>query len=409
MDFIRSLNLEEKLSPRRNAEIIWFYIFFPCFIAYLVILTGFINSKPTIGSIEIIDPSFNNLIYPGKNIEIISGDLTWTEGPLWVQDDAAGLNYLMFSDTVLNRIYKWEEGKGMFTVGKTIYVENSGCLDDPVYCEGMHEPGSNGLLRKDANSLDLLACQHGERAISLIRENGTRSALVTHFNGSQLNSPNDLVISSDGHLYFTDPKYGLVKKDKQLIEPTVPHSGIYMVRKEFLQLALETGEPITTAILMDGSLEWPNGLAFSPDFSKLYVSNSKRYQPIWMVYDVADSGKLKNGRVFFDGTQLYEEECAGSTNKEAVLASAAGTLDPQHSTSAPCRSGRPADQLGSPDGLKVDIHGNVFATGPGGVIVINPEGKLIGRFRFDRPVSNLAFGADGRLYFTASDIIARVW
>ncbi|KAJ1419801.1 hypothetical protein B484DRAFT_453302 [Ochromonadaceae sp. CCMP2298] len=385
--FVRSLNLEEKLSPRKNAEIVWFYVFFPCFIAYLMILTDFINSKPSIGSIEVLHPSFEKLIYPGKQLEIITGDLSWAEGPLWIQDDAASLSYLMFSDTVRNRIYKWEEGKGMFTVGKTIYVESSGCNGaDPEYCASMYEPGSNGLLRKDSTSLDLLAAQHGSRALTLIRENGTRAELVTHFNGSRLNSPNDMVISPDGHLYFTDPKYGLFDKQKQLLGGELAHSGVYMVRSEFLQMAVESGERVSTAMLMDGSLGWPNGLAFSPDFAKLYVSNSDLRHPVWKVYDVTDSGLLKNGRVFFDATALYKAECPGFAERPPSCG-----------------------EIGAPDGMKVDIHGNLFASGPGGVIVLSPEGALIGRFRFDRPVSNVAFGGDGRLYFTASDIIARVW
>jgi gluconolactonase len=382
MDFVRSLNLEEKLSPRRNADIIWFYIFLPCVVAYFVILTGFINSKPTIGSIEVYDSSFSALIYPGKEMEIIASELKWAEGPLWVQDEAASLSYLMFSDTVLNRIYKWEDGKGMFTVGKTIYVEGSGCKSDPKYCDAMYEPGSNGLLRKDSSSLDLLVCQHGERAVSLLRENGTRAAVATHFNGSRLNSPNDLVVSPEGHMYFTDPKYGLFDKSKTLQGEELAHSGVYMIRSEYLQIALQSGEPTKQVWLMDGTLQWPNGLAFSPDFSKLYVSNSDRTNPVWKVYDVADTGILKNGRVFFDARELYQKECTDS---------------------------HACEDYGAPDGMKVDIHGNLFASGPGGVLVISPEGKLLGRFRLDRPVSNVAFGADGRLYITAADLIVRVW
>ena len=348
MDFVRSLNLEEKLSPRRNADIIWFYIFLPCVVAYFVILTSFINSKPTIGSVEILDPSFSVLIYPGKDMEIITTDLQWAEGPLWIQDDAASLSYLMFSDTVANRIYKWEDGKGMFTVGKTIYVENSGCKSDPAYCKSMGEPGSNGLLRRDSTSLDLLVCQHGERAISLLRDNGTRALVASHFNHSRLNSPNDLVVSSDGHLYFTDPTYGLVKS-AALVGQELPHSGLYMIRKEYLQIAMETGEPTDQVWLMDGTLTKPNGLAFSPDFSKLYVSNSDKTAPFWRVYDVADNGLLKNGRMFFDATSLFEKEC--STGVPSTCA-----------------------DVGAPDGMKVDINGNLFATGPGGVLVISPAG-----------------------------------
>jgi gluconolactonase len=192
-------------------------------------------------------------------------------------------------------------------------------------------------------------------------------------------------------MYFTDPKYGLYDKAKTLQGVELAHSGVYMIRSEYLQIALHTGEPTKQVWLMDGSLSQPNGLAFSPDFSKLYVSNSDRTNPIWKVYDVADTGILKNGRVFFDARELYKKECADITSAQGADATSA------------CAN------YGAPDGMKVDIHGNLFASGPGGVLVISPEGKLIGRFRLDRPVSNVAFGADGRLYITAQDLIVRVW
>jgi len=140
---------------------------------------------------------------------------------------------------------------------------------------------------------------------------------------------------------------------------------------------------------MDSSLSHPEGLAFSPDFSKLYVSNSDRDCPVLKVFDVADNGILKNGRVFFNATQLYLEECNKSTNGSG-------------SNEDGCRD------VGLPNGVKVDIRGNLFMAGPGGVLVLSPEGSLIGRFRLDRPVSSVAFGDDGRLYFSAREMIARI-
>ena len=390
LDFVRSLNLEEKLSPVKNKEIVWFYVFLPSLICYFMILTNYINSKPIIGSIENYDSSFTNLVYPSKNIEIIANNLVNTDGLLWVQDDAASLSYLMFSDTVLNRIYKWEEGKGMFTVGKTIYVENSGCKSNLTYCSSLNEPGSNGLLRKDSLSLDLLTCQHGERAISLLRENGTRSFIATHFNHSLLNSPNDMIRSPDGHLYFTDPTDGLVDKQSLgIYNQEQSHSGVYMIRSEYLSISIQTGIPTEQVWLMDSTLDSPDGLAFSPDFSKLYVSNANHLNPIWKVYDVTDTGILKNGRVFYNASKLYSEECQNNNKHQEIYCSNI--------------------HIGSPKGMKVDIHGNLFATGPGGVLVISPDSKLIGRFRFNQTVSNIAFGADGRLYFSIKDIIARIW
>lgn len=395
-DFIQSLNLADKLSPLRNKEIVWFYVFLPSLVTYFVILTSYINSKPSTGSIETLHPSFTPLVYASKYIEIISTDSVNADGLLWINDEAASLDYLMFSDTVENRIYKWEEGKGMFTVGKTIYIEGSGCRVNATGCQSKVDPGSNGLLRKAAKSMDLLVCQHGERAISLLRDNGTRSYVATHFNHSRLNAPNDLIVSPDGHLYFTDPlsmdaSHSLSGGDSDITDQaSVTSGGIYMVRSEHLQVAFERGAPTEEVWLMDSSLMHPEGLAFSPDFSKLYVSNSDRHSPIVKVFDVADNGILKNGRVFFNASQLYLEECGRSTIADINVV------------------GECIQEVGLPNGMKVDIRGNLFVAGPGGVLVLSPEGSLIGRFRLDRPVSSVAFGDDGRLYFSAREMIARI-
>jgi gluconolactonase len=389
VEFIHSLNLKAKLSPRENVEIIWFYIFLPCFIGYLVILSHFLNYKPTIGFIETLDPTFDSLIYSSsRNIELIASGLQWSEGPIWVEDKSTSLSYLMFSDTITNRIYKWEEGKGLFTVGKTIFMENSGCISEAKTnetngkdCSLLTEPGSNGLMRRSLDSLDLIICQHGERSVSLLRENGSLSVVASHYKGRRLNSPNDLALSPDGHLYFTDPPYGLAGAGEG---GELSFSGVYLVPGPYLSNSLSLGVPTASVRLLDRSMARPNGLAFSPDYAKLYVSNSEKEAPLVKVFEVADNGDLVGGKVFFDMKGLLAEERG--------------------------REGGDPSSVGSADGLKVDIHGNVFATGPGGVLVISPEGKLIGRFRLgNRPVNNLVFGEDGRLYFTAKDIVARAW
>lgn len=382
-DFFKSLNLEEKLSPRKNHEIIWFYLFLPCFFLYMVFLSQYLNEKPPIGSIEVYSDSFAKFVSPSARMEVIASGLGWAEGPLWMQDD--NLPHLVFSDTALNRIYKWEEGKGMFTIGKTIYLDNSGCRNASDRCADLLEPGSNGLLRRNAESFDLIAAVHGDREIALIRENGTRSHVATHYKGKRLNSPNDLVLSPEGHLYFTDPTYGLQLRDRSIANQELQHSGVYMIKADFLRLALEAGEPTAYVRLVEAKLRAPNGLAFSPDFAKLYISNSELNNTFINVYDVADDGSLRKGRVFFNGTDLWQRDCEKAQSQQC------SDLD------API------------DGIKVDIHGNVFASGPGGVLVISPQGELLGRLRFDRPVSNLAFGGDGRLYITAKDIVARLW
>ncbi|RYH32319.1 SMP-30/gluconolactonase/LRE family protein [archaeon] len=382
--FIRSLRLQDKLSPRSNPEIIWAYFFFPAFISYLVILTTFINEKPSIGRIVALDSSLGQLISPSSKIEVIASGLNWTEGPLWMYDD--NNPHLLFSDTILNNIYKWEEGKGMFTIGKTLHMLNSGCRDAFYNCELRREVGTNGLLRKDDSSLDLIAASHGERSLLLLRDNGTRSALVSHYKGKLLNSPNDLVWSPDGHLYFTDPHYGLFDHNGQLLDKQLEHNGVYMVKSDYLRLALQLGEPTAYVRLLEGKMTLPNGLAFSPDYSKMYVANSDPTDPYINVYNVADDGSLQGGRVFFNASSLYKAAC-----QEA------------QQTFLTCEG-----NVGVPDGLKVDIDGNVYTTGPGGVLILSPEGKHLGTLKLDRPASNLAFGGDGRLYITAMDLVLRV-
>ena len=397
MEFVRSLKLEDKLYPTRNPEISWCYVFLPAVIGYFVVLTNFLNAKPPIGEIEIFHPSFKPLLHPHQEMEIIATGSQWAEGPIWIDDENSGLGFLAYSDTKLNRIFRWDEGKGFFTVGKSLMIERSGCRANRTYCNEMAEPGSNGMLRMNAalmpianaKSIDLLVCQHGERAVSLFRENGTRTQIATTYNGKRFNSPNDLIWSSDGHLLFTDPDYGLITKIPRYInendtEPymdrELPYNGIYMIRKDDLAYAVETGEPTDRVILLHSGMSKPNGLAFSPDMSKLYVSNSDPTQPIYNIFDVSpDTGALSNGRMFFNATSLRT-----------------------------CTSENDIVGNGLPDGLKVDIQGNLFTAGPGGVLVISPEGVLIGRFKLDRPVTNLAFGGDGRLYITLEDIVVRI-
>ena len=396
LDLLRELRLRDKLTPSRNPEASWCCIFLPALIGYFMLLTKLLNTKPAIGSFEILQPSFNKLLYPDvKSMEIIASGMLWTEGPLYIDDESAGIKYLLYSDTRHNRVYRWEEGKGFFTVGKTLYMLNSGCRN-ASFCDTMYEPGSNGLLRlatspgatKAASSLptsiDLLVCQHGERSISFIRENGTRSYLATHDKkGRRLNSPNDLIWSPDGNLYFTDPPYGLynLNKDDELVEQEIPYSGVYMIRGSDIQDSLRSGIPTPKVTLLDNKLSRPNGLGFSPDFSKLYISNSDENNPIWKVYDINDDGTVKNERIFFNATDLIIQD----------------------------KKQNRFSYVGLPDGLVVDIEGNVFASGPGGILVISSKGELIGRINIDRPVSNLAFGGDGRLYITATDLVVRFY
>ena len=392
MEILRSLRIGDKLNPNKNPQVSWFYAFFPALICYIVILTNFINSKPSTGSIEIIQPSFKKLVYPKIEMEIIATGSIWTEGPLWIEDESTSLGYLLYSDTQLNKIFRWDEGKGFFTVGKTLHSSKSGCKIDKAYCDTMHEPGSNGLLRMNValmplsaqKHIDLLACQHGERAISLIKENGVRILIATHYQGKRFHSPNDLIWSPEGNLYFTDPIYGLLGKNGEDIGKELTFNGVYMIRKDDIRESILTGNATNNVILLDNEMSMPNGLAFSPDFSKLYVSNSDPINAYWKIFDVSpNTGALSNGRLFYDANPLIEIE------KQ--------------------KYGNSRTNYGNPDGLRVDINGNIFASGPGGVLVFSPKAEIIGKFNLDKPCSNVAFGGDGRLYFTVSDTVVRVY
>jgi gluconolactonase len=184
--------------------------------------------------------------------------------------------------------------------------------------------------------------------------------LAVRYQGKRFNSPNDAVFRSNGDLYFTDPAYGL---EKQWEDPAreISFAGVY--RRS------ASGE-IT---LLTSDMTRPNGLAFSPDERHLYVAQSDEKAAIWRVFDVKKDGTIDNGRVLFDATSMVP------------------------------------GKKGLPDGLKIDTEGNLFATGPGGVLVITPEGKHLGTIATGQATSNCAFGDDGRtLYMTADDYLMRV-
>jgi gluconolactonase len=430
MEFIQSLNLGEKVLPHRNPSIAWFWVFMPALLGYLALLMASLNGKPFIGSVEVYDSDFAKLAEAQYPIEVIATGMKWAEGPLWIDNDDS-MPYLLYSDTQQNNIYKWEEGKGFFTVGKTLYIPKSGCRADgddaateggekengkgegkgegeessgsedgtaaapvPVtddHCNSLSEPGSSGLARVYAptldasssiapNPLDMLVCQHGMRSIALQRDNGTRTVVVSHFKGKKLNAPADLAWSPEGHLYFTDPTFGLVKgsnshNNERVQEQEQPVSGLYMVHSKDIVKAITTGVPATNVFLIDGKMSAPKGLAFSPTYSKLYVSNADAGNAYWKVFDVNSNGLAHKGRVFYNATA----------------------------------AGVPDGSRGKPGGLKVDRWGNIYGAGPGGVFVLGPEGKLLSKFKVDREITGIAFGTDGRLYMTAEDALLRKW
>ncbi len=258
-------------------------------------------------------------------LDKIADGFQFVEGPVWHPNE-----FLIFSDIPGNTVYKWDPATGT--------------------TETFHKPSgnSNGL------SLDLpgnvLLCQHGKRRVARLEENGTETALATHYDGKRLNSPNDLAVKSDGSIFFTDPPYGISSGQEEL-----GFYGIYRLTPE--------GE----VILLDKSLNRPNGICFSPDESKLYVNDSQARRIY--VWGVTEDLTLENRKLFYT--------MSGS---------------------------------GSADGMKVDTQGNLYSTGPGGVWIFAPDGTLLDKISVPGQTTNLNWGdADYQtLYITSGKALYKI-
>jgi gluconolactonase len=297
------------------------------------------------------------LLAPDAAIEVIASGFEWSEGPVWVPDAADGpaAGHLLFSEIPSNTVRRWDEGKGL-----TVFLKASGYTGPGQYSR---EPGSNGLAL-DAEGR-LLSCEHGDRRISVLTKGGGKRTLADNFEGHRFNSPNDLCVKSNGDIYFTDPPYGLPKGPD---DPTreLKVFGVY-------RLSAASHE----RTLLTDVMTRPNGIAFSPDEKTLYVAQSDPAAAIWLAFPVKDDGTLGEGRgrVLKDATAMVRQKIKGL-----------------------------------PDGLKVDKKGNLWATGPGGVHVMSPDGTLLGRLETGEATSNCAFGgADGTtLFITADMFVCRV-
>jgi gluconolactonase len=302
---------------------------------------------PTIGTIHRFDAELDAILPADARIEVIASGFDWSEGPVWVAEDGG---YLLFSDIPRNSIYKWKEKEGI-----SLWMKPSGYTGVADYGR---EPGSNGLTFDKQGRLTL--CEHGDRRIARVEANGGKRTLADHYQGKRLNSPNDLVYKSDGTLYFTDPIYGLPQRENDPMRE-LDFCGVFRLTDD------------GNLTLLTDKMTRPNGVAFSPDERTLYVSNSDPEHAVWMRYPVQDDGSIGAGSMLFDATSMV------------------GT------------------HPGLPDGFKVDRDGNLWATGPGGVYVIGPEGKLLGRLETGEATSNIAWGNDGSVLYITSDMyICRV-
>ncbi|MBI4965762.1 MAG: SMP-30/gluconolactonase/LRE family protein [Desulfomonile tiedjei] len=278
-----------------------------------------------------MDSGFKRIAPLDMTVERLATGFQFTEGPVW---NSRG-GYLLFSDIPGNRIRKWTPGDG---------------ISDFRFPSGK----SNGLTIDGGGRL--IACEHANRRVSRTEEDGTLVTIASHYKGQKLNSPNDVVVKSDGSIYFTDPPYGLNPTFGTFEPQELPFFGVYRLSPNGDELRL----------LVDDSV--PNGLAFSPDESLLYIADTEMNHI--RVFDVGADGGTSNGRVF-----------------------AAISGDPL-----------------APDGLKVDSEGNIYVTGKGGIWVLNPEAERLGIIPVPELPANLSWGDhDWRtLYITARSSLYRV-
>lgn len=268
-----------------------------------------------------LDASFDALIDCDEPVQRIVSGCTFTEGPIWHPTE----QYLLFSDMPADIRRRWDSNG----VREVLTQTNKG----------------NGMTYDD--QLNLIICEHSSSSLVRLSPDGTRTVLASHFEGKELNSPNDVCQRNCGALYFTDPYYG-----------RLPHYGIERPRQlgwqgVFRVLPGKNADQSPDLMVDRYQFTQPNGLCFSPDESLLYINDTD--QANIRVFDVNRDGTLKNGRLF-----------------------ASGIKDPE--------------LAGVPDGMKCDAHGNVWVTGPGGLWVFNPSGRLLGKISIPEPSANLHWG-----------------
>ena len=283
-------------------------------------------------AIVTLHPSFDRYRLPLAKVERIATECRWAEGPVWLGDTRS----LVWSDIPNNRMLRWDEETGRTSVFRK----------PSNYANG-HTRDRQGRI---------VSCEHGGRRISRTEHDGTVTTVADSFQGKRLNSPNDLVVKSDGSIWFTDPTFGILGWYEGA--KATPESPMNVYR-------VDASGAIELAI---AGINQPNGLAFSPDEKILYVVESRSDPRKILAYDIVDGRKAVNGRVFID---------AGP---------------------------------GTPDGFRVDVDGNLWCgwgmgeAGLDGVHIFNPDGKRIGRIDLPERCANLCFGGvhRNRLFMAAS-------
>ncbi len=324
---------------------------------------GLVAAQPTplplIGEVVRADSRLDKLIPPDAKIEVLASGFVWTEGPVWIKKGA----FLLFSDVPQNTIFKWTDKEGV-----TPFLKPSGYTGLGPYSD---EPGSNGLTIDPTGRL--IACEHGDRRVTAMVMDGTggKRTLADNYNGKRFNSPNDVVAHTNGSYYFTDPPYGMPKKENDPGRETEGW-GVYRIAPE------RAGVPGAVSIVV-GDLTRPNGIALSPDEKILYVAQSDPMRPLVMAYPLLAEGTVGKGRVVFGPDEMKKQNLPGGF-----------------------------------DGMKVDREGNLYVTGGGGVLVLAPTSgngpyDFLGHIRIGGATANCAWGDDGStLYITADMYLCRI-
>jgi gluconolactonase len=313
------------------------------------------NSVKNNDSIVVFDDSILNIIDTTSEIEYIVDSLSIAEGPLWDESSSS----LLFTQVPKNKIYKWNEKDGY-----KVYISPSGFTNYAPVVPNIGLSGANGLTFD--NDGNLIIAQHGDRRLSKINNSPTNNpnfeTIVDNFEGSRFNSPNDVVVSSNGDIYFTDPTYGFMNLSDWSFDESVKELDFNGIYKYNVESGIE---------LLSAELDLPNGLALSNDERYLYVNSSNTtVNPVILRFDLENNN---NSELFFDGTELAKEN------------------------------------PGNLDGLKVHSSGNIFTTGPNGILVLSEDGKLLANIKFKDMLTNCAFDSDENyLYVTGFSFVARI-
>ncbi len=288
---------------------------------------------------ESFDDSFKDMLLPDSKLEALASPAIWAEGPVWLPEKDA----VIFSDVKGNRMFRWSEKDGVSVFRQPANYNNGNTLD------------RQGRI---------ISCEHGRRCISRTEPDGTVTVLADRFDDKRFNSPNDVVVKSDGSIWFTDPPYGIIGNDEgYMANSQIVGCWVY-------RFVPETGEIDVATV----DVQRPNGLCFSPDESLMYVADMSVVEFPTLgrrqltAYDVVDGKRLANGRKLVDV--------------------------------AP----------GIPDGFRVDKAGRIFTSSEDAIQVISPDGRLLGKIKVPERISNCTFGGRNQdiLYITASTTLYRV-